>query len=254
MFGYYRQILPDILRVFQSTVRNAVFWVGTVLLTLVLALNQHWAAWLRLKTFPPWAALLLLGTALLFALMRASYRRFAVEHGRAERLETEINDLRDEKRKGEAGSLLYDLGPSLEAVLAAADEVWVQFSYVVKRSFSSTLGETLVEQIDRADAGERLRARQAKDDFLRRLHGGDPKPFLVPAYIAYREWREEIMALSKNSGMPILHLGWKDAELRFFGDLRKKLEAPELDREQRAVIQYNEENGPPRAVSRLTCF
>jgi multisubunit Na+/H+ antiporter MnhG subunit len=94
MFRYYWQILPDVFQVFQSTVRTAAFWVGTVLLTLAVALNQHWASWLDLKTFPSWVALLLLGAALLFALMRASYRRFVVEYERAERLETEVNGLR----------------------------------------------------------------------------------------------------------------------------------------------------------------
>jgi hypothetical protein len=148
-------------------------------------------------------------------------------------------------RAGKAREALREIGSSLEDVLAAADEVWVRLSYIAKRNFGPPLDEPLAHLIDKADARERRNVRQAADALIGRLRAGDPRPYVVPAYSGYREWRDEIVKLASMMGSSILSLNWKDAERRFFGDLRKKLDSPGLEAEKRAVGEYDAEHGQP---------
>jgi hypothetical protein len=126
MVKYSRHFLPEVFRVFQSTVRTAVFWVGTVLATVALALNRHWAGWFDLKAFPRWVALLLLGAALLFALLRASYRRYEAKEQEIGEVRRTLEGVREELRRQQAPDSLLGLraeGWNLRRQLIASDQM-----------------------------------------------------------------------------------------------------------------------------------
>jgi hypothetical protein len=84
------RLLPEVFRVFESTVWTALLWATVVLGTILLAINKQWAAQLHL---PPWIGLLLLAAAFVFALLRASHRRFVVEQEKVGRLSAKVNEL-----------------------------------------------------------------------------------------------------------------------------------------------------------------
>jgi hypothetical protein len=152
-----------------------------------------------------------------------------------------------------ARELLSELAPSLEAMLTGADAVWVRLSHNAQRNFGPPLVLPLTRLIDKADSRERRKVRQAAGELIGRLRAGDPRPFVVPTYTSYREWRAEIIKLAKMTVIPIEathgYLEWADAERRFLSDLHEKLEALGLEAEQRVLKRYDDRHGPPGPLS-----
>lgn len=113
MLKFYWQLLPEVVHVFRGTVQTWTFWVGTVALGVILALNPEWVRWLRLQKFPRWSGVALFALALLFAFLRANHRRFQTKEG-----EISVLQARLEAVASAAPTLVvdYNLVPPLDAI------------------------------------------------------------------------------------------------------------------------------------------
>jgi hypothetical protein len=72
-------LVKDIPGVFRGTVEGWLFWVATVTVPLIVLLNPEINTLLNSGTISRWYVFLPLGASLLYATMRANYRRFELQ-------------------------------------------------------------------------------------------------------------------------------------------------------------------------------
>ena len=150
----------------------------------------------------------------------------------------------------QAFSGLYELRPSLRAVVTETDRVWSNLSAMIRARESEHQWRMLVWRLDRLERGERSQFAQAANAFETVLENreGDPRPYLTAVYNTYRRWRNQIAEVGLAfGGHPVAPVSgaieWRDAERRFLEILERKLEIPGLETVKQARYLYDERHG-----------
>lgn len=75
MFTYYWGLLRDIPRLMRLGLEGVLFWVGAVILPLILWIQPGLREWFTKHPAPGWLPVALVGGGLLYGLARANYER-----------------------------------------------------------------------------------------------------------------------------------------------------------------------------------
>jgi hypothetical protein len=146
-----------------------------------------------------------------------------------------------------ARELLRNTLPAFQQAVAGADNAWVHLVPIAPH-FGPAMQKPLEVAIERAESGERrvvTEAINALSNAISDRH--DPRPLIFPAYVAYREWRHQVMKLAELLGQQINltrdYIVWSDAERRFLTGLWGALEDHSMEGERRAVLEYEQAHG-----------
>jgi hypothetical protein len=146
-------------------------------------------------------------------------------------------------------SRVRELGPALEAVLSGATKVWS--SLLRQKPSDESPFYWIHERIDSVEHGNVVRLIKGLKETLA---AGDPRPFLAQLYVGYREWRAWIVRFAKMTGQRLesspAYADWMTSETKYFAELLKALENPELAQVRRTVEDYIENKGEPEQLPR----
>ncbi len=76
MFRFYLQLSKKVPAIVENSAGRWTLWVLTVLVSLVLLVNPEWKQMLEAEAFSRWFALIPIGIAVAYGLLRANYLRF----------------------------------------------------------------------------------------------------------------------------------------------------------------------------------
>ncbi len=124
MLTYYGRLLRDIPRLMRLGLEGILFWVGTVIVPLVLWLQPGLRGWFKDHPAPGWLPRVLLAGGLLYGLARANHEHVKSLQKKLEELDRRPTD-KEVDLVGFAGDWKLFLATKL--VLTKADEVsWLE--------------------------------------------------------------------------------------------------------------------------------